>query len=65
MAGSYQAVTAEPTGQIMRVGDVVKNINPSETGTVGNKYTLHGWLCVTDGTASAASLVDLRIPTGG
>jgi hypothetical protein len=65
IVGSYQAVTAEPTGRIMRIGDVVQNINPSETGTVGSKYTLAGWRCVVDGTASASSLVDMRVPTGG
>lgn len=63
MAAHYQAQTSAPTS-ILAVGDIVPKINPSETGTAGSMYVLAGWQAIADGTASTASLVEWRIPTG-
>ncbi|APM39387.1 hypothetical protein [Clostridium kluyveri] len=42
--------TAMPTSGTYTKGQVVKNINPVETGTSGNMYIVFGWICITGGT---------------
>ncbi|WP_288074950.1 hypothetical protein [Pseudomonas sp.] len=46
----YSAATAAPTGGTWAQGDFVRNSAPSEVGTAGSKYLIHGWQCVAGGT---------------
>ncbi len=39
-----------PSTGINIVGDFVRNSNPSELGSAGSKYIIHGWTCVTAGS---------------
>ena len=64
LASRYNALSAAPTGVILQAGDVVANLNPSETGVASSKYVLTGWMANVDGTASAGSIVELRALTG-
>lgn len=45
------AATAAPTGSAVNyaVGDFILNSTPSELGTAGSKYIIHGWRCVASG----------------
>jgi hypothetical protein len=60
----YNALTAAPVGVIMKTGDFVPNISPSEQGSAGFKYILAGWQAVVDGTASPVSVLEARTLTG-
>lgn len=60
----YNAHSAEPSGVVVAQGDFFMNSRPEEIGTGGNKYVLAGWTAIVDGTASAASIVQVRTPTG-
>lgn len=33
-----------------KIGDFVKNSNPSELGIAGSKYIIHGWICTASGS---------------
>lgn len=44
------ATTAAPTTGPNQQGDFVKNSAPTELGTAGSKYIIHGWQCVASGT---------------
>ena len=59
---NYNAATSEPSGtaQSYQVGDVVRNLSPTPTGSP--EYVLWGWLCVASG--SPGTFRELRIPTG-
>lgn len=50
LSGSYTAATAAPTTGTWAKGDFVKNSNPTELGTAGNKYVVMGFICVAGGT---------------
>lgn len=50
LAGTNNATTAAPTGGTHAQGDYVKNSAPSELGSVGSKYVIKGWICVSGGT---------------
>ncbi len=63
-AASYGAVSAKPTTGVFARGDFVTKLHPAEAGTAGSKYLIHGWTCVSDGSASAASFVEARYLTG-
>lgn len=65
VAGAYNAQTATPTGIVMTSGDIIRHSDPTEQGATGDKYVVIGWTAITDGTASAGSIVELRVPTGG
>jgi len=45
------ADTAPPSGGIVNyaVGDFILNSAPSELGTAGSKYIIHGWRCTVAG----------------
>lgn len=58
---SYNAATAAPTTGEYQVGDVVRNSAPAESGAVGSKYIITGWMCV---TASPLAFRELRCLTG-
>ena len=60
----YNARSAAPTGIVMRIGDIVPNLNPKESGTATAKYIVTGWMALTNGTASAGSVFQLRALTG-
>lgn len=62
---NYNSLSATPSLSITRqVGDIIRDNSPTEDGTAGAKYVRLGWLTVTDGTASAASVVEIRALTG-
>lgn len=62
MAGFYQAATAVPTAGTFATGDFVLNASPSEAGSSGSKYVIHGWQCVAGGTPG--TWVQMRYLTG-
>jgi hypothetical protein len=62
MSASYTALTAAPTSGTWTQGDMVKNSNPSELGTAGSKYVIHGWQCLAGGTPG--TWVECRYLTG-
>lgn len=58
----HAAYTAAPTdGQFVQ-GDFVLNSTPSELGTAGNKYIIHGWRCTASGTPG--TWLQIRTLTG-
>lgn len=62
--GTHNAHTAAPTGtsQSYAVGDFIRNSSPSELGSVGSKYVLLGWVCVTSG--APGTWRECRVLTG-
>lgn len=62
MAAAYNALTAPPTGGMWARGDFVRNSAPTELGSPGSKYVVHGWLCVDGG--SPGTWVQCRYLTG-
>lgn len=56
------AYTAAPTAGTHAVGDFVLNSSPSELGSAGSKYIIHGWRCVASGTPG--TWVQCRFLTG-
>lgn len=64
----YNQVSATPTTGIYAVGDFVPLVSPAEdaTATVSalSKHITLGFLCVSEGSASAASFVAVRALTG-
>lgn len=58
----YQARTAAPTTETWSQGDFVLNSAPTELGTAGSKYIIHGWRCVVSGTPG--TWVQCRFLTG-
>ena len=62
IAANYTAATATPTTGLWARGDFVKNSAPSELGTAGSKYVVHGWQCVTGG--EPGTWVQCRFLTG-
>jgi hypothetical protein len=61
LAASYSAQTSAPTTGTHGLGDLIRNSNPSETGSAPNTYVVFGWLCVAAGTPG--TWVPLNIPT--
>lgn len=62
IAASYNAQTGSPTQGTYAQGDFIPNKTPSEAGTVGNKYIVTGWTCVSGGTPG--TWVETRALTG-
>lgn len=62
MAAFYAARTAVPTTDTWAQGDFVLNATPSELGSAGSKYIIHGWQCVVSGTPG--TWVQCRYLTG-
>lgn len=60
LQGATNAATAAPTTGSYVKGDYVRNSNPSELGTAGNKYVVFGWICV----AAPLTFVQMRFLTG-
>lgn len=58
------ATTAAPTGaaQSYAQGDFVPNSTPTELGSAGSKYIVHGWRCVASG--APGTWVEVRTLTG-
>ena len=44
------AATSAPTTGAWQQGDFIRNSAPTELGTAGSKYVIHGWICTTAGT---------------
>ena len=62
MEGCDNRATSSPTSGSWAVGDFVKNSTPTELGTAGSKYVVHGWVCVTAG--SPGTWLQQRFLTG-
>jgi hypothetical protein len=63
LSASYQARSTVPATGSYALGDKVWNSTPAELGTVGGKYIVLGWICVTPGTPG--TLKEMRVLTGG
>ena len=50
LAGYYTSLAAAPTTGTWAQGDEVRNTNPTELGTAGNKYVIGSWICTVGGT---------------
>lgn len=62
MVGTYNALTAAPAAGQFNQGDFVRNLTPTELGSPGSKYVVHGWQCVVGGTPG--TFVPMRFLTG-
>lgn len=62
LSASYAAQTSAPTTDTWVQGDFVLNSAPTELGTAGAKYIVHGWQCVASGTPG--TWVQCRFLTG-
>jgi len=62
-AASYNEHSAVPTAGVFAIGDFVAEESAAERGTASSKYVRTGWICVSEGSASAASFVEARIRT--
>lgn len=62
MSARYTAAAAAPTTGQHAQGDFVHNSAPTELGTAGSKYLVHGWQCVVGGTPG--TWVSCRFLTG-
>lgn len=62
LAGFYRASNAAPTTGDHYRGDFHLNSEPSELGTAGSKYVIHGWRCVVSG--NPGTWVECRFLTG-
>ena len=60
----YNELDTPPTAGSFRKGDFVLNRRPQELGSTNVKYTLAGWRCVIDGSASATTFLEVRDLTG-
>ena len=60
----YNEHTAAPTTGVYALGDFVRHGSAHETGSVGDKHTFAGFQCVSEGSASAASFVEVHWSTG-
>ncbi len=62
--GGIQAITnaaaAVPTTGAYARGDIVRNLLPSELGTVGSKHVVFGWICID----APLTFVPMRFLTG-
>lgn len=58
------ALTSPPTTGKHLQGDFVRNSAPTELGTLGNKYVITGWICVTSGL-TGGTWKECRSLTGG
>lgn len=58
----HASVTAAPTTGTWGKGDFLLNSAPSEAGSIGSKYIVHGWRCTAGGTPG--TWVDVRTLTG-
>jgi hypothetical protein len=56
-------LAAKPNFEQWRIGDVVYNTTPVETGTTGSKYIIDKWIATTNGQGGAA-LQAVRVLTG-
>ncbi len=58
------AATAAPTGSAVNynLGDFILNSAPSELGTAGSKYIIHGWRCTVAG--APGTWLQMRFLTG-
>lgn len=62
IVAAYNALTAAPTAGQFNQGDFVRNSAPTELGSPGSKYVVHGWQCVVGGTPG--TFVPMRYLTG-
>jgi hypothetical protein len=58
--GASNAASAAPTSGVYAVGDVVRNLAPTELGSSGSRYVVTGWMC----TAAPLTFLPLRSLTG-
>ena len=60
----YNAAAAAPTGSTVayQLGDIVKNLTPTESGSAGSKYIVWAFVCVAAGTPGTWR--EMRVLTG-
>lgn len=58
----HASLSSAPSTGTWALGDFVLNSSPSEAGSAGSKYIVHGWRCVASGTPG--TWVDCRFLTG-
>lgn len=61
-AANHASQSAVPTTGTWLQGDFVLNSAPSELGSAGSKYIIHGWRCTASGTPG--TWVQCRFLTG-
>jgi hypothetical protein len=54
--------TAAPTTGTWARGDVIRNLEPSESGSASSKYVVTGWICTVSGTPG--TWLQMRTLTG-
>jgi hypothetical protein len=62
IASFHAARVSAPAVGKYAVGDFVRNSTPSELGTAGSKYIVHGWTCTVAG--EPGTWVESRFLTG-
>lgn len=62
ITSTHNAYTTAPTTGQHQQGDMVINSTPTESGTAGSKYIIHGWRCTVTGTPG--TWVQIRTLTG-
>ena len=63
MEAHYLEYTAVPTASVFDKGDFVRRFEPlytGETSATGSSHIHVGWMCVSEGSASAASFTEVR-----
>jgi hypothetical protein len=61
---SYNASATAPTGTTVayQIGDIVRNVTPTEQGSVASKYIVWGFICVAAG--NPGTWREMRVLTG-
>lgn len=62
LSGRSNQRTTAPTAGTWAQGDEVRHSAPVEAGTVGSKYVVLGWVCVSGGTPGTWR--EMRVLTG-
>jgi hypothetical protein len=62
---NYNAASAAPTGSTVsyQLGDFIKNLSPTPTGSPGSEYIVLGFVCTAAGTPG--TFEEVRVLTGG
>ena len=61
LQATSNTATSAPTAGDYQVGDFVRNSSPAESGAVGSKYIITGWICT---VASPLAFREARVLTG-
>lgn len=64
LEANFNADSAIPSSGLFGIGDFVKKKPIVEQGSAGSKYIVYGWVCTSEGSASASSFTTVRFLTG-